>query len=67
MRTLEQIIVDFKDEDMFDCDKRKSFETALHGLMIANGGMKKKEREVWDQELIDLGLMKHECYGRIQG
>jgi hypothetical protein len=51
---------------MFDCDKRKSFETALHGLMIANGGLKKQEREVWDQELIDLGLMKHECYGRIQ-
>jgi hypothetical protein len=66
MRTIEEIIVDFREEDMFDCDKRKSFETALYGLMIGNGGLKKCEREVWDQELISLGSMKHEVYGRVK-
>lgn len=66
MKTVEEIIVEFGDQDVFDCDKRKSFEAVLHGLILGYGGMSRDEREMADKELIDLGLLKHEVYGRVK-
>lgn len=66
MRTVEKIIVNFGDQDVFDCDKRKRFEAVLHGLILGYGGLSRDEQEEADKELIDLGLLKHEVYGRVK-